>query len=296
MNGNTLRPKGTARWLLLAQTLMVGLLSDTPAQAMPVNPPFSTFEIDGTTGLGNIFTLAFHANNSEAVLGFTRLASSFRGVGPAANDRILFDYDPTGGVIPGLRAIVNNTVVQTAAPPAGITNPGYHHYALTVNNGDVRIFFDGSEVAAGNVGLGYTNSANIQLGEDPHDGGGTANEQFLGNFDELLVITRALSSTEIMGLVSSEVDGVVTPVAGELAIYLNFELSLMDQFLLDGAQNGIARQNATIDSNPLNARQGRASGLLGDAADTPVPEPNTLALIGLGLAGIGYQRRRKFSA
>ena len=269
-----------------------GLLAYTPAQAMPVNPPFSTFEIDGTTGLGNSFTLAFHANNTEAALGFTRLASSFRGTGPAATDRILFDYDPTGNVIPGLPAIVNNTVVQTAAPPAGLTDPGYHHYALTVDNGNVRIYLDGSEVAAGNVGLGYSNSANIHLGEDPHDGGGMANEQFLGNFDEVLVLSRALSSSDIFDLVGNTVDNVVTPLAGELAIYVDFEGDLMDRFLLDGAQNAIARQNATLDGDPLNAQNGDGSGRLADAADTPtVPEPVTLALMGLGLAGIGVARK-----
>ena len=106
---------------------------DPPSPPPSVNPPFSTFEIGGSTQLGEDFGISLHVDNQEVALDFTRLVSSFRGTGPVLDDRIIFDYDATGSVIPGLRAIVNNTVVQTAAPPAGITNPGYHHYALTAD-------------------------------------------------------------------------------------------------------------------------------------------------------------------
>lgn len=282
----------TGRLFLATLAITAGLAS-TPAQAVPINPPFSTFEIGGTTGLGSAFTIAFHADNQEAAIGFTRLVTSFRGTGPVSNDRILLDYDPTGAVIPGIRAIVNNTVVQTGAPPAGSADPGYHHYALTVDNGDVNIYFDGSEVASGNVGLGYTNGANLHLGEDPHDGGGSANEQFLGNYDELLVLNRALSAMDIALLTTMAVSDVVTPVGGELAIYYDFEGSLADRFLADGAQNGIAHQNTIIDPDPTHARLGRGAGLLGVAGEqTEVPAPATLLLLTTGLIGLMTRQRK----
>ncbi len=280
----------------LTQMLVLVALLSLQVEAV-VNPPFSTFELPGTTLLGDQYTLAVHADNREAALDFTRLFSSFRGVGPVGADRILMDYDPTGGVIPGIRAIVNNTVVQTTAPPAGVTNPGYHHYALTVDNGDVRIYFDGSEVATGNVGNGYTNTANLHFGEDPHDGGGSANEQFIGHVDELLILNRALSASDVLALVTSGVSDVVNP-GSELAIYYDFESDLMDQFVADGAQDGIARQNATIDDVPGNAKRGDGSGFLGVATPGSVnpeaiPEPLTATLGLISLCMLVQVTRRR---
>lgn len=244
---------------------------DIPSVIGPVNPPFSTFEVAESTMLGDAFTVALHANNQDAVLDFTRLFTSYRGTGAVGNDRVLLDYDPTGSVIPGLRAIVNNTVVQTASPPAGMADPGYHHYALTVDSGDVRIYFDGAEVAAGNVGTGYSNSANLHIGEDPHDGGGTANEQFIGSVDEVLVINHALPAADVASLASGAISSVVTPGAGEYAVYYDFEGDLGDRFASDGTQDAFAHQNATLDSDPANARLGNGSGMLGVATSEGSP-------------------------
>ena len=236
-----------------------------PPNTLGQVPPFSTLEIPDTTfGSDFSLTVAMHVDNQESTLGFTRLFSSYRGTGPVDVDRILLDYDPTGGVIPGLRAIVNNTVVQTGSPPDGITVAGYHHYAMTIDNGDVSIFFDGSEVANGNVGFGYSSDANLHIGEDPHDGGGTADEQLIGNFDEVLVIERALSSGEI-GLLAggNPVPSVVAPLANERAVYYNFEgdigTTITDKFVDDGAQDGISHRLVGVDTDPVNAKLGSAS-------------------------------------
>ena len=225
-------------------------LFEIPSNVGTVNPPFSTIEIPDSSSLAEDFTIALHVDNREAALDFTRLVTSFRGTGPVLTDRVLMDYDPTGSVIPGIRAIVNNTVVQTAAPPAGATDPGYHHYALTVDSGDVSIYFNGSQVASGNVGTGYTNTHNLFIGEDPHDGGGAANEQLIGNVDDVLVLGRALGATDIAALAAGTADGVVTPTADEYAVYYNFEGdALTDKFAADGAQNAILHQNANVGTN-----------------------------------------------
>lgn len=201
-------------------------------------------------------------DNQEAALDFTRLVSSFRGSGPVASDRMIFDYDPMGGVIPGLRAIVNNSVVQTGSPPAGMADPGFHHYALVADNGTVTLYFDGAAVASGAVGTGATSTANIHIGEDPHDGGGSADEQLIGLVDEFLLIDRALSANEILALQTSDVDAVVTPAGGEYAVYYDFAGDLGDRFAADGAQNAMPIRQATLD---VPAGAGRLA--------LPVPEP-----------------------
>lgn len=252
-------------------------LFDIPSPIGAVNPPFSTIEIPGSTALGEDFTLAMHVDNQESALDFTRLITSFRGTGPVSDNRILFDYDPTGGVISGLRAIVNNNGVGTAATPAGITDPGYHHYAVTVDSGDVKIYFDGSEVASGNVGTGYSNSLNLHIGEDPHDGGGAANEQLIGDVDDVLIIGRTLTASDIAALAAGTVGSVVTPGAGEFAVYYDFEGdALADKFTADGSQDAILNQNASVGAN---AKFGGGSGRL-DAATEPEGSPFSRIAIG----------------
>ncbi len=246
------------------------------ARFSPPDPPaesrlFSTIQLQGSSELGSAFTVAAHVDYDNT--GFTRLFSSFRGTGPVATDRMLIDFDPSGGVIPGIRAIVNNTVVQTASPPAGITDPGYHHIALTYDDGDVAIYFDGSEVAAGNVGSGPVSmSADLEFGEDPHDGGGSANEQFRGNVDEVLVLGRVLNAAAIANLAENGV--AFTPGGAEPAIFYNFEPpdsggTITNQFG-DPANDGIAHNNVAVDPNSANAAFGTQSAVLGD------PEPERL--------------------
>lgn len=235
----------------------------------PLPPPFSTFQVPGSTGLGLAYTIAIHVENLDPTPGFARVISSFRGTGAVGADRILVDYDPTGALIPGVRAIVNNVVVQTSSVPAALATPGYHHFALVASLGVVRLYLDGSEVAAGIVGLGYSNSADLRIGEDPHDAGGSADEQLIGNVDELLVIDRDLTPGEVLALAQGTVDSVVTPTAGEYAVYYDFESDLEDRFTLDGAQTGIAHRAATISADPADAVFGSGAGRL----DLPVVEP-----------------------
>ena len=253
-------------------------------------PPFSTLEIPETEfDTDFALTVAMHVENRESEPDFTRLFSTFQGTGGLVPERSIFlDYDPTGSVIPGLRAIVNSTVLQTDFVPDGMADPGYHHYALTIDDGDVTIFFDGEDVASDFVGNGYSNDViNIHIGEDPHDGGGTADEQLIGNFDEVLVLERALSAQDIQLLADGNlVSSVVTPRANERAIYYDFEndsgTQFSDRFVADGSQDGIAHRLVRVDETAMTAKFGNGSAKI----EHPISETTSIfSQIDLGEVG-----------
>ena len=234
---------------------------------IPVSGPegFHRIRLPGTTGLGAAFTVA--ANVDYENTGFTRLFTSYRGTGGVGTDRIIVDFDPSGGVIPGIRAIINNTVLQTAAPPAALSDPGYHHIAVTYDDGATTIWLDGVEVVAGTLGSGaITMTEDLYFGEDPHDGGGTANEQFAGNVDDVLVLTRALDAAAIADVAANGVDGSGLAPGEGLAVWYGFDADegevFMDLFDADGAQDGEAINSVQVDDDAANAAFGMGSATL----------------------------------
>ena len=251
---------------------------DLPDPGVTV-PPYSTMEIPDTTFDEDFsLTLAGHFRNLEDPLDFTRIFSSFGGTGPVTSDRIILDYDASGGVIPGLRAIVNNTVVQTASVPPELASmaPGeYHHFAMTIDVGEISAYVDGNLVLSGDVGFDYANLQNIFIGEDPHDLGGSANEQFIGNVDEFLLIEQVLSESDIALLAAgSRVDDVVTPNEGERAVYYDFEGSnIVDRFTLDGAQDPIIQQQIDLVSGADTAALGSGAIEIQDPRSNNPPSP-----------------------
>lgn len=252
-------------------------LFEVPEPVSPVNPPFSTIEIPGTDSLGASYTLAMHASLTEADPGRTRLFSSYAGTGGVGADDILVDFAPSVGI----RAFVGGESVASAGIPAGLGDPGYHHYALTVNNGDVRLYFNGGEVASSFVLGSYSSAVNVLVGEDV---GGTANEQLVGNVDDILAIDQALSAADIALLAGgSSVQSLVTPT-GSYAVNYDFEgdsgTNFTDKFVADGSQNGIATLLAEVDPNPANAGVGVQSAVLGNA----VPA-NKFSQIDTGVSG-----------
>ena len=242
-----------------------------PPDVVEPTEPFSKIVIPESSVLGTQFTLAAHYRLDGAP-GFTRLFTSFGGTG-SVGDRLIIDFDPTGGVIPGMRAIVLNTVVGTPSVPEGLADPGYHHVAMTYDDGDVVLYLDGDQIAAGNVGSGPVEMGqDLRFGEDPHDLGGSANEQFRGNVDDILVIGRVLSAGEVNTIATSGVAGNVTPDPGELAIHYDFEspdsgTTITDRFN-EVEENGFVIGNVQVDTDAANAAVGSQSGVLGDAPPT----------------------------
>ncbi len=156
-----------------------------------------TIELPGTTNLGTDFTLSVMAKSKNT--GFTRLFSNYRGGGPALKTELIFDFDPSGKEIAGLRAAVNGEEVQSESLKP-VTDGKYHHFAMTYAGGDVKLYYDGREVGTGQVRPGPVLLADdLRFGEDLTKG---ANEQFEGSIDDILILRRALSATEIETLAS----------------------------------------------------------------------------------------------
>jgi hypothetical protein len=78
------------------------------------------------------------------------------------------------------------------------------------------------------------------------------------------------------------------------SVYIN-DLVAIDSglFMIDHINGVLHLANSTTGSLDSTISLNRNGYYLGLAAATSVPEPSTLILLGLGLAGIGYQRRRK---
>ncbi len=155
----------------------------------------STLAINGSAGLGTQFTVAAKVKPSAARL--MRLFSSYDGLGAVRTAELLFELDPSGSAVPGLRLTCKGIVVQPAT--LAFTAGQYHHVAATYNDGEVHVYLDGAQVAHAMVGGGapIDMPADLQFGEDV---GGGMTEQFTGSADDLLVIGRALSASEIASM------------------------------------------------------------------------------------------------
>ena len=125
-------------------------------------------------------TLAGFVNLDPSVQRLSRVFSTFSGSGATTN-QLLLDFS-TSAADTYLRGIVDGVVLRTpmGSPPAGLGTPGYHHYAMTVNTGEVKLYFDGANVltSASPLPAGYDYVNDIQIGEDR---GGAVNEQLIGN-------------------------------------------------------------------------------------------------------------------
>ena len=224
---------------------------------------FSTIEIPGSESLGAAWTIAAHGRYRNK--GFTRIFSSFRGTGRWCRSR---PY----GLRPERRRDSRHPCDRQQrrgrySRSSDFREDEYNHFAVRYDDGDVTIFVNGEPVATGNVGAGPIEmTAPLRFGEDPHDGGGSANEQFVGNVDEILVLGRALSDIDISTLASAGVRANLER-ADTLGIHYSFEpddagTTITDHFVMDGAQDGIVRGDVLVDEDVVNAFAGDQSGVL----------------------------------
>jgi len=157
--------------------------------------PLHRLEIADTSTLGTEFTLACmakSANNKPA-----RLFSSYSGNGPVRTSELLFDCDPRGKALAGLRLICKGISVDSK--PLDFADGKYHHLAVTYNDGHVRFYLDGNKAGESWVpgGAPVSMLRNLLFGEDAELG---SDEQFRGHVDDVLVLGRVLSASDIKSL------------------------------------------------------------------------------------------------
>lgn len=157
--------------------------------------PLQTLEIDGTRNLGTSFTLAAMARSNDNK--HARLFSAYDDMGPVKTTELVFDADPTGKYLSGLRLICKG--IEVESKPLTFNDGKYHHLAVTYDQGTIGFYLDGAEVGGGLIpgGEPVRLERNLRLGEDSEH----ANEQqFRGYMDDVLVYGRALDAGEIKSL------------------------------------------------------------------------------------------------
>jgi len=152
-------------------------------------------EVGDTSDLSTQFTLAAFVksrDNSQA-----RLFSTDDGDGSVGTSELVFEYDPTGSTIPGLRLICKGIAIDSQ--PVNFTDGAYHHLAATYDDGEVALYLDGVQVGQGRVGGGapVVSQRNLFVGRDDTLVGGP---QLAGWIDDLVVMQQALTPGEIAEL------------------------------------------------------------------------------------------------
>ena len=106
----------------------------------------STFQIVDTMSLGRNFTLAAKVKTGKKRL--TRLFSTYRGCDKPVTGELILDFNAADGSI---RFVANG---QTVEGKCRISSARFHHYAVTYDEGDVRLYFDGKVVGSGRLRSG----------------------------------------------------------------------------------------------------------------------------------------------
>ncbi len=158
--------------------------------------PRNTLQITGTTNLGTRFTLAIMAKSTDNRL--SRLFSSYNGNRPVGTSELVFDCDPCGKIIPGLRLICKG--IPVTSKPLTFTDKKYHHLAVTYDDGHVRFYLDGADAGEAWLpgGAPVTMLRDLLVGDDAELG--ETDRQFNGNVDDILVLGRILPPEDLKAI------------------------------------------------------------------------------------------------
>ena len=158
--------------------------------------PLNSLQITGTSKLGTRFTLAIMARSTDNRLG--RLFSSYNGNHPIGSSELVFDSDPSGSLIPGLRLICRG--IPISSKPLAFADGKYHHLAVTYDDGHVRFYLDGADAGEDWLpgGAPVIMPRDLLVGDDAELG--RTDEQFNGNVDDILVLGRVLTADDIKSL------------------------------------------------------------------------------------------------
>jgi len=167
--------------------------------------------LGNTSNLGRQATLAVRVRAVPE--GVRRLFSTYNGATTRPHE-LFFDIN-SGGVIGNggkysIRFDYNGVEVGALYKDVGnwssqVDPKAVHHLAATFDDGQVKIYFDGREVAAGGRAGGGElkfREGDLRFGED-YPPTPLNNEPFIGLLDDLMVLRRALSAAEIAELAST---------------------------------------------------------------------------------------------
>ncbi len=157
--------------------------------------PRCTMEIAGTRELGGHFTLAVMAKSADNR--HARLFSSYDDFGPCRGSELVFDCDPSGTAVAGLRLIAQGISVES--DKVKFADGKYHHLAVVYDNGQVFFYLDGEPAGERWIGgdAPVVMERNLHVGEDTRH---AHEQQFRGNLDDILVLGRAMTAAEIKAL------------------------------------------------------------------------------------------------
>ncbi|MEO9050535.1 MAG: LamG-like jellyroll fold domain-containing protein, partial [Ginsengibacter sp.] len=119
-------------------------------QPASLEEPAGTIEVLHTTDLGPQFTLSARVKTTANKL--TRLFSNYRGRGEFVTGELIFDFDPAGKELPGLRFTVNGQSIESTS--LKFDDDKYHQLSVTYNFGKVILYLDGIEVGSGKIESG----------------------------------------------------------------------------------------------------------------------------------------------
>ncbi len=157
--------------------------------------PWDRAEIQGTDNLGRYFTLAAMVKSTKNT--HARLFSAYRGNYPTNTSELIFDFDPSGKDLNGMRLFCKGIPVES--DNLKFDDNKYHHLAVVYDDGAVTFYLDGKPAGQQWLpgGEPVRLARNLLIGEDAEMG---TDEQLHGNVDDVLVLGRALSAEEVKTL------------------------------------------------------------------------------------------------
>ncbi len=211
-------------------------------QSITITAP-TIITIPDTQSPGNKLTLA--AKVRDVPPGRRRLFSSYNG-GSCVPGELFFDFDSDGNIGNGAAIRFHYDRFGVDVPAASVgdwsADGKTHHLAAVWDDGCMSVYFDGRLVGqGGEAGAGELVSrlGDLQFGED-YPPTSRANEPFLGNVDEILVLKRALNAQQIMDLAQQAAETSLDLAADRGALYSmeSKQQLLADLLIADERQDG----------------------------------------------------------